>query len=311
MSNLAGSKPTDVKHMSALAWGLILLLGFLWGGSFYFAKVAVEHIPPMTLVLLRVGIAAIALHLFLMGRHDVYQTLANRHKDFLIMGLINNVVPFTLIFLGQTVIGAGLAAILNATTPLWTVIIANFVTSDEKLSSAKLIGCGLGILGTAVLIGPDVFSSIGAPVWAQLAIVGAAISYGFAVIFGRRFGGLNPQVAATGQLTASTLVMLPIVCVLDQPWTLTWPPLDTVGSVLALALVSTAYAYILYFRIVKMAGATNASLVTLIVPPSAILFGVLLLGEVFSTLDLVGLTLIAISLLSLDGRLAIKGRRVG
>lgn len=294
---------TDKFRISALTWTLLILLGLIWGGSFFFARLAVAHVPPLTLVLLRVSLAALVLHLYLYARLGLYRRLIERWRAFLILGILNNAVPFTLIFAGQTEIGAGLAAILNATTPLWTVIIANRLTADEKLTTQKLSGCLLGLVGTFVLIGPDALAGLGAPVWAQLAVVGASISYGFAAIYGRRFSDIPPVVTATGQLTASTLVMLPLVLLVDRPWNLSFPPPDIALAIFLLAVVSTALAYILYFRIIATSGATNGSIVTLLVPPSAIVLGVLFLGERISPEMAVGLLLIVMGLMTIDGRI--------
>lgn len=289
--------------MTVSTWALLLLLGAIWGGSFFFARVAVQQIPPMTLVLLRVLLAAVALHVFLAGRHGLYRHLADRWPAFLVMGFLNNAVPFTLIFAGQTQIGAGLASILNATTPLWTVLVTHAFTTDEKLTTGKAIGCALGLAGTVILIGPDALMTTDTPVWAELAIIGAALSYGFAIAFARRFSGLPAPVTATGQLTASSLLMLPLALIVDRPWTLPMPGWDVLGAVVALAWLSTAFAYILYFRIVQVAGATNASLVTLIVPPSAILLGSIFLGERLDASAFAAMAIIALGLLSIDGRL--------
>ncbi|OCW58653.1 ABC transporter permease [Hoeflea olei] len=297
--------------MSAATWGFLMLLGLIWGGSFFFARIAVQHVPPMTLVLVRVSLAALALHLIFFRLPDFYRTLAANWRQLLVLGLINNAIPFTLIFLGQTRIGAGLASILNATTPLWTVIVAQMLTTDEKISAAKLIGCALGLAGMVLLIGPAALGIADSPLWAKLAVVGAAISYGFAASFGKRFKGVSPRVTATGQLTASSLIMLPLALAVDQPWTLPVPPVDVIAAILALALVSTAFAYVLYFRILSQAGATSASLVTLLVPPSAILLGILFLGETLSFTEAMGLVLIALGLMSLDNRLGWKGRSKG
>lgn len=300
--------PAGGQQMTMRTWALLALLGLIWGGSFFFARVAVAHVPPFTLVFLRLGLAALALHLYIRGRFGIYQALAGRWREFLLMGLINNAIPHAFIFLGQTHIGAGLAAILNATTPVWTVIIANMATDDEKLSSAKIGGCLLGLAGTVVLIGPSaiagLFGNAGSvPLWALMLPVLAAVSYGLAATYGKRFRGLAPPVTAAGQLTASTLMMLPVAALVDTPWALPMPPLDATLAILALALVSTAYGYILFFRIMGEAGATNASLVTLLVPPSAILLGYLFLGETLQPADVGGMALIAAGLAVLDGRI--------
>lgn len=290
------------SRMNAWTWGLLVLLGLIWGGSFFFARIAVQHVPPLTLVFLRLLLAALALHVYIAGRLDIYPILKARWREFLILGIINNVLPHALIFFGQTRIGAGLAAILNATTPIWTVLIANYLTSDEKLSSAKIAGCLVGLAGTIVLIGPSISTGSEAPLWALLLPVLAAVSYGFAATYGKRFKGVPSPVTAAGQLTASSLIALPLPLLADRPWELAAPPLDALLAILALALLSTAFAYILYFRIMAMAGATNASLVTLLVPPSAIVLGVLFLGERLSLAELAGMALIGFGLVILDGR---------
>lgn len=284
-------------------WVYLVLLGLIWGGSFFFARIAVEHVPPLTLVLLRVFLAAAALHLFMRDRDNLYASLLRRWRAFVLLGTLNNVIPFTLIFLGQTQIGAGLAAILNATTPLCTIVIANALTPDEKMTTPKVVGCLLGLAGTFVLIGPSALTGLGAPAWAQLAIIGAAVSYGFAFTFGKKFSDLPPTVTATGQLTASSLVMLPLVFFIDRPWNLPVPPPGTIVAIVLLALVSTSLAYILYFRIIRDAGATIGSVVTLLVPPSAILLGVIFLDEQLGLGALFGLGLIAAGLVAIDGRL--------
>jgi drug/metabolite transporter (DMT)-like permease len=207
---------TANRSMDLATWSLLLLLGFIWGGSFFFGRIAVQHVPPMTLVLFRVALAAIALHLVFGRLPGFYQTLLSRWRELLVMGLINNAIPFTLIFLGQTEIGSGLASILNATTPLWAVLVAQVFTTDEKITAAKLIGCALGLAGMVMLIGPAALGIADSPLWAKLAVVGAAISYGFAASFGKRFKGISPRVTATGQLTASTLIMLPMAFIVDR-----------------------------------------------------------------------------------------------
>ncbi|PDT54524.1 MULTISPECIES: DMT family transporter [Sinorhizobium] len=305
---MLSSGRTATTHMTLRLWLLLMLLGLIWGGSFFFARVAVAHVPPFTLVLLRLSLAAIALHIYLRGNHGLYPALVGRWREFLVMGLVNNAIPHAFIFLGQTHIGAGLAAILNATTPVWTVLIANVATEDERLTAAKISGCLLGLAGTVVLIGPSALAGLfgdagNVPLWALLLPVLAAVSYGLSATYGKRFRNLAPPVTAAGQLTASTIVMLPVAAFVDTPWILPMPPLSAVLAILGLALVSTAYAYILFFRIMAEAGATNTSLVTLLVPPSAILLGYLFLGETLQVTDLAGMALIAAGLAVLDGRM--------
>lgn len=289
--------------MSARDWGQLLLLGGLWGGSFFFARIAVAEIPPLALVLYRVSIAALVLHLWLRIRGVSFAPVLARPGSFLCLALLNNVIPFSLIFTGQTKIGAGLASVLYATTPLWTILVANLLTVDEKLSTAKLAGVGLGIAGAAVMIGPGLLSDLGRPTWAKLAVIGAAISYALAVVYAKRFRDIRPSVVATGQLTAATILMVPIVFLLygaDEIVTSTPSIWMAVGI---LGVFTTAVAFILYFNLIASAGATNASLVTLLVPASAIMLGSLFLGERLEPYEFAGLALILSSLLVVDGRL--------
>lgn len=289
--------------LSLNQWGQLLLLGAIWGGSFFFARIAVAEIQPLALVLFRVTIAAVALQLYLLWSGQGLRPALPHARDFLIMGLLNNVIPFSLIFTGQTAMGAGLASVLNATTPFWTLILASLMTTDEKLSWNKLAGIALGISGTAVMIGPGLFADLGGPVWAKFALIGASLSYALALIFARRFKGLPPTMVAAGQLTGSTLVMIPVVLVVYGSTGLFAASTPIWAAVFGLALLSTAFAYILYFRLVASAGATNASLVTLVVPASAILLGTIFLAERLESFELAGMGLIALGLVTIDGRL--------
>jgi drug/metabolite transporter (DMT)-like permease len=221
------------------------------------------------------------------------------------MGLLNNVAPFCLIVWGQAHIASALAAILNATTPLSTVVVAHFLTDDEKMTGKRLAGVLFGLAGVAVMIGPDALKGLGGDLAAQLAVLLAAVSYAFAGVYGRRFArmGVAPLGAATGQVTASTIVLAPIALLVDRPWTLAPPSLAVWGAVVGIAALSTALAYVLYFRILATAGATNLLLVTFLIPISAILLGVLLLGERLDLRHFVGMALIGAGLAAIDGRL--------
>lgn len=304
MTNTPAAQITSphTDAMTARSWALLLLLGGIWGASFFFARIAVAEIPPMTLVLFRVAIAAVALHVYLAARQVSFRPALEYAGAFMILAVLNNVIPFSLLFLGQTELGAGLAAILNATTPFWTILVANVFTDDERVSWNKLAGIAAGVAGTAVMIGPGVVADLGGPAWAKFAVVGAAISYAFAVIYAKRFKALNPSVTATGQLTASTLIMVPVVLLVDGTADMFSASAPVWTAVLALAVVSTALAYILYFTLVSEAGATNASLVTLIVPVSAILLGAVFLAEKLELYEIAGMVLIGIGLVVIDGR---------
>ena len=302
MTVLTAERPVQ-PSMSLASWAQLLLLGAIWGGSFFFARVAVAEMHPLTLVLFRVAIAAAALQIYLAMRGQSFARVLPLAGSFFVLAILNNVIPFSLIFAGQTAMGAGLASVLNATTPFWTILIANTVTADEKFSRNKVLGILLGIAGTAVMIGPGLLAGLGGPVWPKFALIGAALSYAFAVIFARRFKEVPPAMVATGQLTASTIVMIPLVLFWSGPAGLFTAGLPVWAAVFALALVSTAFAYILYFRLVGQAGATNASLVTLVVPVSALLLGFLFLGERLELFEIAGMALIALGLVTIDGRL--------
>jgi len=219
------------------------------------------------------------------------------------MGVLNNVVPFSLILIGQREIGSGLASVVNAMTPIWTLIIANFFTTDEKFTPNKLFGILIGFAGVAVLIGGDLAKGLEASAWAQIAVLGATISYGFAGVYGKRFKAYDPIVISTGQLTASSLIMIPIVLAFENPFAISAPNAEMLISLLGLSILCTALAYVLFFRILASAGATNVSLVTFLVPVSAILLGFLWLGEQLTAENLVGMTLILCGLAMIDGRL--------
>lgn len=288
-------------------WSLLILLSLLWGGSFLCVELALRGLPPLSIVWGRVSLAAVLLGLTLFLSRKTrnapgYKVPMGKVLIALaVMGLFNNAIPFTLFVLAQGRIDSALAAIVNATTPLWTVAVAHLFTSDEKINSAKALGLGFGFAGVAILAG----RAGGGEAIAILACLGAALSYGLAAVWGRRFRryGVPPLTTAFGQTAASTLILLPIWLGLDQPWSLPAPGLTPVLAVLAMAALSTALAYLIYFRLLASAGATNLSLVTFLIPLSAAAMGVAFLGEQIHPRHLIGFTLIAAGLLAIDGRL--------
>jgi drug/metabolite transporter (DMT)-like permease len=290
------------RSMSGSDWLLLILLSVVWGGSFFFAKIAIAELPPLTIVLARVVIAAAALHLLLLAMGQRMPGEVSLWRDFLLMGLLNNAIPFSLIFWGQKEIASGLASILNATTPLFTVLVANAFTADEKATPAKLCGVGLGIAGVALMIGLDLTSGFGSHLWSELAVLAAALSYAFAGVFGRRFRGRPPLVVAAGQLTGSSILILPLALLIDRPWALPMPSTGTWTALIGLALLSTALAYVIFFRILARAGATNLLLVTFLIPVSALLLGVAFLAERVTAHQLLGMLLIGLGLAVIDGR---------
>jgi drug/metabolite transporter (DMT)-like permease len=292
--------------MTIFEWGLLILLSVLWGGSFFFSKVALHELPPFTVVLARVGLAALALAIYLRVTQQDIPAASGIWPAFFGMGLLNNMIPFSLLFWGQTQIASGLASILNATTSVFSILVAHFLTTDERMTPNKIAGIVLGVGGVAVLMAGNVFSGQRQPPLALLACLGAALSYGFAGVFGRRFRriGIAPAVGAFGQTAATTIMMVPVVLVFDAPWQLPIPSTVTFAALAGLALLSTALAYVIFFRILAGGGAINSSLVTLLIPVSAILLGSLVLGERLAANHFVGMALIAMGLLSIDGRVA-------
>lgn len=294
------------KTMTRLEWGLLLALSVIWGGSFFFTGVAVKELPPFTIVVLRVGLAALILHFVVRATGQRMPGGSRIWAAFFGMGVLNNVVPFCLIVWGQTQIASGLASILIATTPLFAVIVAPLLTIDEKMTGNRLAGVLVGFAGVVLMFGPAVLSGLGGPrIAAQLAVVGAALSYALAGIYGRQFKamGVAPIATATGQVTASTVILIPVTLLIDRPWMLPMPGLPTWGAILGIAALSTALGYILYFRILATAGATNLMLVTFLIPVSAILLGSLALGEHLQPEHFGGMALIGAGLVAIDGRL--------
>lgn len=291
--------------MGARQWATLTFLSILWGGSFFFIDVAVRSVAPFTLVLIRVTLAALTLGAVLVATRE--RLPINRHAllAFLILALLNNAIPFSLFAWGQTQIASGLASILNATTPLWAVVVAHLFTADERMTPYKIFGVVIGFVGVALMIGADVLMQLGTNIWAQLACLGATLCYALAGVYARRFRtmGISPIAVSAGQLTACALVMLPMVLLFEHPLTAAAPTPAAWASLVALAIFSTALAYILYFRLIATAGATNAILVTFLIPVTAILLGFLFLGESLGPQHFAGMALIGVGLAAIDGRL--------
>ncbi len=288
--------------MGIAEWLLLILLSMVWGGSYLFNALAVESLPPLTIVALRLWTGAIVLNIFSALRGIRLPAGRRSWKIYFIMGLINNVIPFSLIVWGQTRIAGGLASILNATTPLFTVLIAHRFTQDERLSASKITGLLIGFTGVVFIIGSGALSGFGLQSAAQLAVLCASFSYASAGVFGRRLGkmGTSPIAAATGQVSASALMLVPAVLLVDRPWQLPVPPASAVGSVLFLGILSTALAYIIYFRILERAGATNLLLVTFLIPVNANILGIVFRGEYIQAGQVGGMILVFLSLVLIN-----------
>jgi drug/metabolite transporter (DMT)-like permease len=296
------SSPAPSLSISATDWLLLIILSVLWGGAFYFAKIAVLEIPTLTLVFGRVVIAAAVLLVLMLLMRTPLPRDRETWRTLAVMAVFNNVLPFTLIVWAQINISIGLASILNATSPLFGVLVAHALTSDDKLTPGRGAGLIAGFIGVVLLIGPDLVGELGAHVWAQIACLAAACSYAFGAVYSRRLRGLPPMTVATGQLTMSALLLLPIVLVFDKPGIVLSVSHAALWAVVALAVVSTAFAYLIYFRLIARAGATNALLVTFLIPVSAILLGMVLLNERLATHQLAGMIAIFVGLAAIDGR---------
>ncbi len=296
----------SINHsMTLFEWTMLVVLSMVWGGSFFFIGISAKELPSFTIVFLRVGLASILLWLGLMLAGIKMPKNKEVWKIFFSIGLLNNVMPFTLIAWGQHHITSSLASILNATTPFFTIVLAHFLTREERISKNRLLGLVVGFVGVSIIVGLDFIEGIGVDTLAQLAVLAAAFLYGVALVYGRRFHsmGIKPIIAATGQLTASTLVLFPIVLLVDSPWALTNPSGTTWAAIVGLGVLSTAFAFFLYYRILATAGAVNISLVTFLIPVSAILLGILFLNERLDFQHIMGMAVIWVGLAIIDGRL--------
>ncbi|MZH04108.1 MAG: DMT family transporter [Nitrospinae bacterium] len=290
--------------MTWFEWAMLIALSIIWGGSFFFIALSTKELPSFTIVFLRVALASLILWpvLFLLGQK--FPKDQQIWKMFFSIGLINNVIPFSLITWGQHHIASGLASILNATTPFFTLLLAHFLTEEERISRNRLSGLVIGFIGVTLIVGLDFAEDASVDTLAQLAVLGAAFLYGLAIVYGRRFNsmGINPVIAATGQLTASTMVLFPLVLLVESPWVIPFPSSTTWLAILGLGALSTALAFILYYRVLATAGAVNISLVTFLIPVSAIILGVLFLNERLEIQHFTGMAIIWLGLAIIDGR---------
>ena len=291
--------------MSRSDWAILLILSVLWGGSFFFIGIAIHSVTPLTLVLLRVSLASAFLWVWRLVRREPLGLSVKVAPALTVLALFNNVLPFVLFAWAQRTIPSGLASILNATTPIWGVIVAHLFTHDERMTPAKIVGVLLGFVGVAVMIGAELLGDLGTDVLAQLACLFATLCYALAGVWGRRFRriGVAPVGVATGSLTAAALVLVPLVLLFEPPWHATAPAPEAWAALMGLAFFCTALAYILYFKLLASAGATNSLLVTFLIPVTAILLGTFVLGEQLAPRHFAGMALIGLGLAAIDGRL--------
>ena len=297
------ARPPPMRAMHASDWLLLVLLSVLWGSATFFNKVAVRDIGPYTVVFVRVLLAAMLLYAVMRVRSCPLRVSWRDAKPFLLMGLFNSALPFTLIAWGVIHIDSGLAGILLATTPVFTVVLAHIATNDEKLSVAKAFGIGLGMAGVLLIMGGHVTSVSGGSGLAKLAILGAALCYGVSGVYGRTLRDRPPLTLAWGQLCVSAVILAPLVVIQDQPWeTATWSR-DATTSIIALAVLGSAMRYLVFYRLLATVGATNTSLVGFLIPASSLLLGFMVLDERLLAAQVAGVALIAVGLTVIDGRL--------
>jgi drug/metabolite transporter (DMT)-like permease len=281
-----------MKGNKMFAWFILLLLGAIWGASYMFIKVGGAEIPPFTFVEVRTLIAALALLVVLALRREAIPRTRRAWLPLIAMGIFNGVIPYTAITWGETHISSGLASILTAAMPLFTVIFAHFWTQDERLTPVKAAGVAVGFVGVVVLFVPELRQGIQIEFWGQFAVVIAAASYGLATLIAHKFlGGVSHVMASTGQLASAAIFMLPLSLAFDNPFSLRPSPV-AIGSLLILSLLGTAFAYVLYYWLVEHTGATRTALVTYLIPLTGVMWGALLLGESIEWEVVVGLVLI-------------------
>ncbi len=302
-------KPNQAPTFDLVSGSLLLVLAILWGGSFFFAEIALSQVPPLTVALHRIFWAVPILLLVILWQGIKIPKSAKAWLCYLVMGAVNNAIPFSLLFWGQVSIESGLASILNGTTAVFGAVVAGIFLVDEPLSTRKIIGAMFGVFGVAVIMGIEAVTNFDLRNLAQLAILGAALSYAFAGVWGKRFlSGYPPVMNAFGMLAGSTLIMVPVALYFDGVPSFELSE-EIWASLLAVSILCTALAYLLYFDILRRAGSANLMLVTLLIPPVAVGLGFLFLEERLGPEALYGFGLITAGLIITDGRLLGWGRR--
>ena len=295
--------------MSSANLFLLFLLATLWGPSFLFIKVAVAEIPPLTMVTVRVGLAALLLYLFLRLRGGRLPGFGRLWLHFAVLGLLAHTIPFTLISWGEIYIDSAVAAILNGTTPLFTMLIAHHAIADERMSWSKLAGMLLGFLGLLLLVWPALVSGYQASTAGILAVTLASCSYGMALVYARRYlRNLPSMVAPTAQLLMATIYTIPLALYLERPFSLSWPSPQAVGSLVVLSVIGTALAFVVYYKIIEVAGATYLSMVTYLMPVFGVILGVLILNEQLTWNAYGGCGLILSGVIVVNGELRLSRR---
>jgi drug/metabolite transporter (DMT)-like permease len=300
-----------MRQMGLVEWLLLIVLAAIWGSAFFFGKVALREVGPLTLVASRILVATVTLNVILLLSGQRLPTNLTTWRHLAVMGTVGVLVPFTLIFWAQKYIGSGIAGILNATVPIWSVILAHLVGTD-RLSPLRIIGALSGLAGVVIMLGLEALHGLGDNIVPQLAVLCGAVLYAVSGFYGRNLRHIPALVSATGMVTFTMVVSLPLAILIERPWLrsvdsgtlhIGWPSATTIGALLALGLLCTAVAYVLYFHMLARVGPENALLSTYLIPVSAVILGVLVLGESLLGRHLAGIALIALGLVLIDGRL--------
>ena len=286
------------KTNIAVELGLLLLLATLWGASYSFIKIGVATIPPITLIAARTLVAGLILLAIIRLRGLRLPTDPGIWRRFLFQACLNSVIPFTAIAWAEQTTDAGLAAILNSTTPIFTFLITLLVTRHEPVTSRRLFGVAAGLAGTCLIIGVQALSGLGHALWAQLAIVAATICYAGAAIFGRNFKGLDPMLPAAGSLLCGAVILIPLSLIIDRPWTLE-PSQNSILALLGLAVFSTAAAFTIYFRLIQTLGSVGTTAQAYLRVPIGVGIGVIFLGERLTSTAWLGLAFVIIGVIAM------------
>jgi drug/metabolite transporter (DMT)-like permease len=291
-------------RLDGVSWAMIGAMSLVWGSAFLLIEIGLRSFPPVTLAFLRFALAAPFMVVMLHLMKERLPTDAASWRRLFVLGALNAALPMMLFFWGQQYLTSGYASVLNATTPLWGVLVAHVLTQDEKATPLRLFGVLLGLAGMIVMVGPDALGGLTQNLLEQIACLISTVFYGFAAVYGRKLGQarMTPLAVATGHVITAALLLLPIMLIVDQPWTLSAPGNDSLLAVIALAIPATAIPYLLYFKVIDRAGASNAMLVALILPVVAIFLGIVFLDESLTSGQIAGSALIALGLLAIDGR---------
>ena len=287
--------------MNAKEWALLVLLAVIWGANFFFIEVALVGLSPLMIVFLRMAMAAVLMLIYLHATGHRLPREWKLWKAFVVLGLLNSLVPFLLITWGQTHIESGLAAILNATTPIFSVILTHFLTDDEKMTGNRVVGVILGMMGVCLLIGPEALSGFSFEALGQFAILGATTCYAYGAIRTRLLKDKPVLIVMTCTLCAASLMLLPFILIFELPLQLEQTG-SVIVAVLYLAIIGTAAGHLIFYYVISRVGANNTLLVAFLVPITALLLGTFILGEKLSGLALIGMFIIFISLIVIDGR---------